>query len=120
MTDFLLVYRYNSLPATCRNTFGYAEDALISIALHNLLVFMLMVGMSTDESLDLCQRLSAKTRLATVEEKLLQQTMQELEVCLKHKLLLTSPALLHVRTPLALLSCVVWLCYLSTVRHSPW
>ena len=83
---YYFVCRYNSLPATCRSTFGYAEDALISIALHNLLVFMLMVGMTTDESLDLCQRLSAKTRLATAEEKLLQQTMQELEVSLKNHL----------------------------------
>ena len=38
-----------------------------------------MIGISPEETLDVCQRLSARTRLATAEEKLLQQTLSELK-----------------------------------------
>ena len=62
-----------------RQLFGYEEDTLLSIILHNILVFLLMIGISPEETLDVCQRLSARTRLATAEEKLLQQTLSELK-----------------------------------------
>ena len=52
---------------------------MLSLILHNLLVYMLMVGMGTEETLDIVQRLAAKTRLATVEEKLLHQTLKHVE-----------------------------------------
>lgn len=71
--------RYNSLPLSKRQEFSYKEDTLLSVILHNILVFLLMVGVSPFDTLDLCHRLSAKTRLATAEEKLLQQTLRELE-----------------------------------------
>ena len=62
-----------------RQLFGYEEDTLLSIVLHNILIFLLMIGISPEETLDVCQRLSARTRLATAEEKLLQQTLSELK-----------------------------------------
>ena len=71
---------------------------------------MLIVGVDKGESLDLCQRLSAKTRLATVEEKLLQQTMKDLEVSLSSPLLSSFVMLcfaISFRAPRAVLSCVV-------------
>ena len=52
---------------------------MLSLILHNLLVYMLMVGMGTEETLDIVQRLAAKTRLATIEEKLLHQTLKHVE-----------------------------------------
>ncbi|XP_011405011.1 PREDICTED: MAP kinase-activating death domain protein-like [Amphimedon queenslandica] len=71
--------RYNSLPCSSRLNFGYEEDTLLSIVLHNVLVFLLMIGISPKETMDVCHRISARTRLATAEEKLLQETMSELE-----------------------------------------
>ena len=47
--------------------------------LHNLLVYMLMVGLSPEEMTDLIHRLTARTRLATAEERLLQQTLKHVE-----------------------------------------
>jgi hypothetical protein len=73
-----LYQRYDSLPDTKRHKFGYEEDNLLSIILHNLLIFLLMIGISPNETMDISQRISARTRLATVEEKLLQSTMSEL------------------------------------------
>lgn len=52
---------------------------MLSLILHNLLVYMLMVGMGTEETLETVQRLAAKTRLATIEEKLLNQTLKHVE-----------------------------------------
>ena len=78
--QFIVVnFRYNSLPVFRRQAFGYEEDTLLSIVLHNVLIFLLMVGISPGETMDICHRISARTRLATVEEKLLQVTMNELE-----------------------------------------
>lgn len=59
--------------------FAYEEDILLSVILHNVLLFLLMMGVSPRDTIDLCRRLSAKTRLASIEEKLLQQTLAELE-----------------------------------------
>lgn len=72
-------FRYNSLPSSNRQFFAYEEDTLLSIVLHNILIFLLMIGISPKETMDVCHRISARTRLATAEEKLLQATMSELE-----------------------------------------
>ena len=40
---------------------------------------MLMVGLSPEETTDLIHRLTARTRLATAEERLLQQTLKHVE-----------------------------------------
>lgn len=103
-----------------RNAFGYEEDTLLSIALHNLLVFMLMVGVDKDETLEMCQRMSARTRLATAEEKLLQQTLHELEVPISlvlhtlsfslHMLSLSTPSYSLSHTLSFSSSELYWLC----------
>ena len=49
-----------------------------------MLVFLLMMGISPTDTIDLCHRLSAKTRLASIEEKLLQQTLTELEAAVRY------------------------------------
>lgn len=72
-------YRYNTLTEEDRHLFGLEEDNLLSIILHNLLVFMLMVGMGQEETSMLIHCFAAKTRLATSEEKLLQQTLKYIE-----------------------------------------
>ena len=77
--SILHTLRYDSLGVSQRQLFGYEEDTLLSIILHNILIFLLMIGISPEETLDVCQRLSARTRLATAEEKLLQQTLSELK-----------------------------------------
>ena len=74
-----LYQRYNSLAEAHRLAFGFEEDDMLSLILHNLLVYMLMVGMGTEETLETVQRLAAKTRLATIEEKLLNQTLKHVE-----------------------------------------
>lgn len=79
MFRFLIDNRYNSLADGHRQAFGFEEDDMLSLILHNLLVYMLMVGMGTEETLDIVQRLAAKTRLATIEEKLLHQTLKHVE-----------------------------------------
>ena len=71
--------RYNSLPEVHRRTFGSEEDHLLSIVAHNLLVYMLMVGLSPKETMLLINNFTARTRLATFEEKLLQQTIRYVE-----------------------------------------
>lgn len=71
--------RYNILPESHRRSFGAEEDHLLSIIAHNLLIYMLMVGMGSKVTMDLVQGFTARTRLATVEEKLLQRTMQHVE-----------------------------------------
>jgi len=71
--------RYSSLSEAHRQAFGSEEDTLLSLVLHNLLVYMLMVGLSTEETTDLIHRLMARTRLATAEERLLQQTLKHVE-----------------------------------------
>lgn len=82
------ICRYNSLPSSKRRSFGYEEDALLSIVLHNILIFLLMVGISPSDTMDVCHRISARTRLATAEEKLLQVTMSELEKAVSHFVLI--------------------------------
>jgi len=74
-----LYERYSSLSEAHRQAFGSEEDTLLSLVLHNLLVYMLMVGLSTEETTDLIHRLMARTRLATAEERLLQQTLKHVE-----------------------------------------
>ena len=71
--------RYSSLSEAHRQAFGSEEDTLLSLVLHNLLVYMLMVGLSKEETTDLIHRLMARTRLATAEERLLQQTLKHVE-----------------------------------------
>ena len=71
--------RYTSLSEAHRQAFGSEEDTLLSLVLHNLLVYMLMVGLSPEETTDLIHRLMARTRLATAEERLLQQTLKHVE-----------------------------------------
>ncbi len=71
--------RYNSLPVVHRRTFGSEEDHLLSIIAHNLLVYMLMVGLSPRETMSLINNFTARTRLATFEERLLQHTIRYLE-----------------------------------------
>ena len=71
--------RYSSLSEAHRQAFGSEEDTLLSLVLHNLLVYMLMVGLSPEETTDLIHRLMARTRLATAEERLLQQTLKHVE-----------------------------------------
>ena len=71
--------RYTSLSEAHRQTFGSEEDTLLSLVLHNLLVYMLMVGLSPEETTDLIHRLMARTQLATAEERLLQQTLKHVE-----------------------------------------
>ena len=70
--------------------FGVEEDYLLSLVLHNLLVYMLMVGMSAEETTDFIHRLTARTRLATAEEKLLQKTLKLVEQNVRVYLLLLS------------------------------
>lgn len=77
--QYFFYFRYNRLPLIKRQEFSYEEDTLLSVILHNLLLFLLMMGVTKKDAIDLCHRLSAKTRLASVEEKLLQQTLNELE-----------------------------------------
>lgn len=71
--------RYNTLPEEEKHEFGLEEDNLLSIILHDLLVFMLMVGLSREETTMLIHRFAARIRLATSEEKLLQQTLKYIE-----------------------------------------
>ena len=71
--------RYNTLPEKEKHEFGLEEDNLLSIILHDLLVFMLMVGLSREETAMLIHRFAARIRLATSEEKLLQQTLKYIE-----------------------------------------
>ena len=72
-------HRYSSLSEAHRQAFGVEEDFLLSLILHNLLVYMLMVGLSPGDTTEFIQRLTARTRLATVEEKLLQKTLKLVE-----------------------------------------
>ena len=53
--------------------------------LHNLLVCMLLVGLSPQETTEIVHRFSARTRLATVEEKLLHQTLKYVEKCVEEE-----------------------------------
>lgn len=76
---FSLIYRYKSLTEAHRQAFGSEEDNLLSIILHDLLVYMLMVGLTATETTNLIHRFSARTRLATIEERLLQQTLKYVE-----------------------------------------
>ena len=71
--------RYSSLSEAHRQAFCSEEDTLLSLVLHNLLVYMLMVGLSPEETTDLIHRLMARTRLATAEERLVQQTLEHME-----------------------------------------
>ena len=73
------LHRYNTIPEVEKHAFGLEEDNLLSIILHDLLVFMLMVGLSQGETAMLIHRFAARTRLATSEEKLLQQTLKYIE-----------------------------------------
>ena len=45
--------RYLSLLKAHCQAFGSEEDTVLSLVLHNLLVYMLMVGLSTEETTDL-------------------------------------------------------------------
>lgn len=80
---FFSSLRYNSLSVSQRQLFGFEEDNLISIVLHNLLVYMLMMGLGPQKTMELVQRFSARTRLAIGEERLLQQTLQYTEQCIE-------------------------------------
>ena len=77
--EHTIVSRYNTLHEEDRREFGLEEDNLLSIVLHDLLVFMLMVGLGQEETAMLIHRFAAKIRLATSEEKLLQQTLKYIE-----------------------------------------
>ena len=55
----------------------------MSAILHNLLVYMLMVGLTPHETTENIHRFSARTRLAIIEEKLLQRTMKHIEECIE-------------------------------------
>lgn len=57
-----------------------------------------MIGISPEETLDVCQRLSARTRLATAEEKLLQQTLSELKNAVSKKCMCFVTECLHIET----------------------
>lgn len=72
-------YRYNILPGSHHRSFGSEEDNLLSIIAHNILVYMLMVGLTAKETMDMVQGFTARTRLATFEERLLQQTIRHVE-----------------------------------------
>ena len=82
-----IIYRYNTLHEDERREFGLEEDNLLSIVLHDLLVFMLMVGMGHEETTMLIHRFAARIRLATSEEKLLQQTLKYIEKNVRRLLL---------------------------------
>ena len=56
---------------------------MLSILLHNLLVCMLAVGLSPHDTTEIVHRFSARTRLAVMEEKLLQQTLKHIEQCIE-------------------------------------
>ena len=71
--------RYNSLSEGHRQAFGADEDYLLSLILHNLLVYMLALGKTAAETTDIIHRLTARTRLATLEEKQLQKTLRIVE-----------------------------------------
>ena len=71
----LSLSRYSSLSEAHRQAFGSEEDTLLSLVLHNLLVYMLMVGLSPEETTDLIHRLMARTQLATAD----QQTLKHVE-----------------------------------------
>jgi len=75
--------RYNSLSSTHRESFGFKEDLLISIVLHNLLVYMLMMGLRPQRTMELIQSFAARSRLAIGEERLLQQTLKHIEACVE-------------------------------------
>ncbi len=51
--------------------------------LHDLLVYMLMVGLDPQRTMELIQRFAAQTRLAIGEERLLQQTLKHIEKCIE-------------------------------------
>ena len=72
-------FRYKILPESHRRSFGSEEDNLLSIIAHNLLVYMLMVGLTAKETMDMIQGFTARTRLSTLEERLLQQTIKHVE-----------------------------------------
>ena len=72
-------HRYNSLSEAHRQAFGADEDYLLSLILHSLLVYMLSLGKSAGETTDIVHRLTARTRLSTVEEKQLQKTLRLIE-----------------------------------------
>ena len=55
--------RYSSLSEAHRQAFGSEEDTLLSLLLHNLLVYILMVGLSPEETTDLIHCLMARNRL---------------------------------------------------------
>lgn len=65
--------------------FASEEDNLLSIILHNLLVYMLMVGLSPRDTTEIVHRFSARTRLAVVEERLMQQTLKHIEQCIEEE-----------------------------------
>ena len=91
---FLMLVRYNSLNVTRRHVFGFEEDNLISIILHNLLVYMLMMGLGPHKTTDLIHKFSAQTRLAVGEERLLQQTLKYIEKCMEEDVRLEPPTML--------------------------
>lgn len=75
-----LYQRHVSLSEEHQQAFGLEEDNLLSVLLHNLLVYMLMVGVGQQETTGFIHRFTARSRLATVEEKLLQQTLKHVEL----------------------------------------
>ena len=72
-------HRYNSLSEAHCQAFGAEEDYLLSLILHSLLVYMLSFGKSPIETTDIIHCLTARTRLATLEEKQLQKTLKIVE-----------------------------------------
>ena len=72
-------YRYNILSEAHRQAFGSEEDNLLSLILHDLMVYMLMIGLSPGDTAGLVHRLMARTRLAIAEERQLQLTLKHVE-----------------------------------------
>ena len=81
--ELFILNRYNSLSESHRQTFGFEEDNLLSIILHNLLVYMLVVGLTPQDTTGIVHRFSARTRLAIVEERMMQQTLKHIEQCIE-------------------------------------
>ena len=79
MYMYIPTRRYNSLSEAHRQAFGADEDYLLSLVLHNLLVYMLALGKTPGETTDFVHRLTARTRLATLEEKQLQKALRLVE-----------------------------------------
>lgn len=80
-----LYEKYNSLSGAEQQAFSFEEDSLLSILFHDLLVCMLAVGLSPHDTTQIIHRFSARTRLAVMEEKLLQQTLKHIEQSLEEE-----------------------------------